>query len=190
MIVTLSLILFNRGKVIYMKKNKAAGGVVLIIIGIILMLGQLSIINNINLFLIIGCTFLAVYIALGRNIGFLIPGSIITSFGLFVYLSDKKILPDNGGVLILFFIGGAFWVILFVHTMWLKTKNWGTKYWPVFPAGIITASGLITASQVYSYNNPALKLITGLIIPVVLVAAGILIMFSKRQDDSDENGSK
>lgn len=173
-----------------MKKNKAAGGVVLIIVGIVLMLEQLDIINNINMLLIIGCIFLAAYIAFGRNLGFLIPGCIITSIGLFIYFSDKKIIsPTDGGALILFFIAAAFWAILFAHTMWIKTGNWGTKYWPIFPAGIITISGLITARQIYYYNT-ALKLIAGLLIPAALVIAGILIMFSKKHKDLDESGER
>lgn len=172
-----------------MEKKNIRGGIILIIIGLALLLSKLNIIGEINILMIIGAVFIVAYIVFERTLGFLIPGCIVSAIGVFAYLNDRKLLPEDGGILFLFFLAGAFWIIMFVHTMWIKNADWGERFWPVFPAGIMTIIGFFTVSEVY-YSVPAFRLISNILFPAILIILGIIIIFSKHSTKIDVSGHK
>jgi hypothetical protein len=99
--------------------------------------------------LLVGAGFLLAYILTGRNLGFLVPGCIVLSIGIFAYLNENKILPSDGGQIFLLFLAAAFWTIMLIHTMWIKNGDFGEKFWPIFPAIPLTVLGIIAMSDSY-----------------------------------------
>jgi hypothetical protein len=157
-------------------------GIILILIGVIFLLSKLNLLGNINILMIVGGGFLAAYILSNRPIGFLIPGLIVSSIGLFAYLSDIKVIPDNSGQIFLLFLAAAFWLIMLIHTMWTKNADWGERFWPIFPAGALTVIGFLLLGETY-HNIFILKQISDLW-PVVLILIGILVLIPKHPKHS------
>jgi hypothetical protein len=158
-------------------------GIILIFIGLIFLLSKLNLLGNINILMIVGGGFLVAYVLSKRPIGFLIPGLIVSSIGLFAYLSDKKIIPDNGGQIFLLFLAAAFWLIMLIHTMWIKNADWGERFWPIFPAGSLTVIGFLVLGETYR-DIFILKQISNFW-PVVLILIGIIVLIPKHPKHHD-----
>lgn len=176
-----------------MNKRNITTGVIFILIGIFSFLSVFHFTWKFNVVLLIGACFIAAYIFSKRQLGFLIPGCILLSIGIHSFLTDNNIWPNSDGEFFLILLGCAFLAVMLVHTMWLKTSNWGEKYWPIFPGGVLVLIGTLAVLDKYneySFWDSVFKY--GL--PLLLIAIGIKIIFFPsgrhgNNETSDRTGS-
>ena len=115
------------------------GGLVLVTIGLAFLLGQL--LPNAGRFvpLLVGLSFLAVFLVT-RNYGFLVPGGIVTGVGAGVVLAVED-QGRVGGGLFLVSLGIGFIGIYVVGALFRLREN---HPWPLVPGGILATLGAIT----------------------------------------------
>lgn len=161
--------------------NKKKLGILLITIGIFLILNTLNLVNdNIFLYLLSGAFFFS-YFMLGarkhyRNIGFLIPGSILLAIALFSDLQRVDFINDLGGGVYFVLLGLAFLVIL-IHSS--AFDNWK---WPLYPAGVLIFFG---AFVIFLDNSDFIEKLNYLnyIIPIALIVIGALLIYLKENKE-------
>lgn len=122
----------------------------------------------------LGAAFLAAFIA-RREYGFLIPGAILGGIGVGILLTDIVDDSMSGAVIVLSLAGGF-------ASIWLISAITGipggqpgeeaaaeSAWWPLIPAGILTAVGLIVLTDFDA----------GSVVqwwPLVIVAVGLLLL--------------
>lgn len=157
-----------------MSKNNNLFGILLVLAGGFLLLERLQIISGDIFLLLLGLVFITVYFIKGRVIGFLIPGSFLTWFGLYTFSLEQTYYPQvaeySAGLLFLF-LGLAFLTIC-LHTV--KYNRNSAKYWPLYPGISLLIFALIIEfefsfipEKYFSYLKnywPAVLIICGLII--------------------------
>lgn len=161
------------------KQNNWIGGVILIVVGALMFLGQLMdwrLVGDFGIYIvsILGLLFLIWGIA-ARNVGPMIPGGILSGIGLGIILVEGVTWPanvDEGGIFMLAFALG--WVLIVVLTAVFTTK---THWWPLIPGGIMAFIGL--AVLFGGFFMRALELL-GLLWPIALVILGIYILYQAR----------
>lgn len=158
-----------------MERRNLIGGIILILVGLLMLLSVLDIFHGFNILLFIGAGFLIAYALTKRNIGFLIPGCIVTSIGLFVLLTDNRIISNADGEYFLIMLGCAFLLIMLVHTMWIKVDAWGAKYWPAIPGTILVLIGTFALLDKHSNYN-FLETVFKYGWPLIIIAAGLIIL--------------
>ena len=156
-------------------RNALVGGTLLIAIGVLTLLAQ-----NIKtealglLFLpVLGGLFLVAGIV-GRQVGFIIPGGVLTGIGLGAIFTQSPALAASettqGGVFFLGFAGG--WFLITVLSM-LFTRN--TQWWALIPGAIMALIGgalLLGALNVLEFASRWWSLI--------LVALGLIIIVRRK----------
>lgn len=142
-------------------------GVILVALGIFLTLVTFNLIPGSSILFIFALGFLYAYYKFGKNIGFLIPGLIFVAIGIFTILEEAW---NIGGIYFLLFLGLAFILIFLIHTSKIQTKDYGERYWPLYPGFILTGLSLILIFQqkVAKYLN--------IVIPLLLILIGFLIL--------------
>jgi hypothetical protein len=108
--------------------------------------------------LVIGLVFLYVYEDKGRNIGFLIPGAILTGLGLGGFVGMLMGLPG------LFPLGMG---LGFAAIAYLHREHW----WALIPGGILTLAGLSV-----TFSSHAL----GWVLPFLLIGGGLWLLAQRR----------
>lgn len=162
-----------------MSKGKGILGVFLIFAGAFLLLERLQLIDSDMFLILLGGAFLAAYFANGRRIGFLIPGSILTWFGLYSLLMEQpfwELKDQHAGGLLFVALGLAF-LTIFLHT--LSHEKGSARFWPLYPClGLIFFAAVVEyefsfiPQQYLDYIKtywPALIVIVGL---VMIATAG------------------
>ena len=141
------------------------GGLVLITIGLAFLVGQL--LPNAGRFvpLLIGLSFLAVFLVT-RNYGFLVPGGIVTGVGAGVVLAVED-QGRVGGGLFLVSLGIGFIGIYVVGALFRLHEN---HPWPLVPGGILATLGVITLAGT-RYGD-----ISRYAWPIVLIGLGALFV--------------
>ncbi len=150
-----------------MHRNEGwVGGVVLIVIGVALLVGQL--VGDAGRFILlgIGIALLALY-AITRNPGTLIGGGIVTGLGAGV-LAATYLQDEQSGAAVLFGLGGGF---LLVWIVGLFANHEETRIWPLIPGVILIVIGAGVAAQA----DPQL---VALVWPVALIALGIIVILA------------
>jgi hypothetical protein len=139
------------------------GGVVLITIGVAFLLGQL--LPNAGRFvpLLVGLSFLAVFLVT-RAYGFLVPGGIVTGVGVGIVLAMED-QGRVGGGLFLVSLGLGFIAIVILGALFRLREN---HPWPLIPGGILCTIGLVTLAgtrygDVARYAWPAVLIALGLL---------------------------
>ncbi|MDX2007282.1 MAG: hypothetical protein SFU83_18735 [Meiothermus sp.] len=116
------------------RNDYAAGGWVLLVVGLSLLLGQFFPNNGWQILALLGVGFLAAG-ALIRKVGLLIPGGILSGIALGVYLVDpvRSSVPEAtaGGVFLMAFAAGWFMITL------LSPLAGGWVWWPLIPGSIL-----------------------------------------------------
>ena len=156
-----------------MDRKNVLLGIILVTVGAVMGLIALEIIPGISMLFVIAGGFLAAYFVFGRNIGFLIPGCVITAIA--AYSTWNQMVPGLDGIYFLLLLGAAFIAVFLIHTMHLQTNYWGERYWPLFPGTILTGIAGLTLSQRPNYWDLDRKLFS-LIVPAFLVIVGILVL--------------
>ena len=156
-----------------MNRSKILLGIILLTAGVLSGLSTFKLISGSLFLLVIGGGFLAAYTIYKRELGFLIPGCVITAVAAFAIIQENFKRLD--GTWFLLMLGLAFLAVFLVHTLHIKGGNWGEKFWPLFPfAGlsIIGGSILLVQNKVMSFDLNYLNLIT----PAILVIVGAVIL--------------
>lgn len=177
-----------------MERNNVVAGIIVILIGVFLLISTLGITWEINVLMLIGAGFIAAYAFSKRQLGFLIPGCIVLSIGVHQYLTENHIIDNGNGEFFLILLGAAFLMVMLVHTMWIKTDNWGTKYWPAIPGGVLVIIGTLACADKYISNN-LLETVVRYGWPVIIIAVGLKIMIfpshrSRRHSDRTQDSER
>jgi len=160
--------------------NKRSFGIILILIGILFLLANLNIIPGLNFLLLIGIVFLLIYFFKSKHLGFLIPGCIFLSIGLFALFKATGLISEDADSSFLLFLAGAFWAVFFIHTIRIDTTEWGARFWPVFPAGALSVIGLLQFGVTYWNLSISYLKYTNYVWPVALIIAGIIVLLKSR----------
>ncbi|MCB9116341.1 MAG: hypothetical protein KIT77_28875 [Caldilinea sp.] len=157
------------------ERRGVAGGAVLILLGIALLIGPLTGWQFTWLAL---PTLAVIFLAWGlimRTFGLLIPGGILAGIALGTWLMQTRpgLLdgPDNGGIFLLCFAAG--WGLI---TLLSPLTEGGFRWWPLIPGGIMAVIGtalLADQLQMLAWLN-----IAG---PLLLIGLGVWIIFRRRE---------
>jgi hypothetical protein len=160
--------------------DKLKMGILLITIGVFMLLNTFNLVSD-NIFLyLLSAGFLITYIMLGarkhyRNIGFLIPASILTSIALSNDLQRIYFIDNLGNGVFYLLLGLAFLIIL-IHSS--AFENWD---WPLYPGGSLIVFGLFVIfldKSKYMQNLNYLNYI----IPIILIALGSLFIYLRQNN--------
>lgn len=130
-----------------MAKGKGIFGVFLMFAGAFLLLERLHLIDGDIFLLLLGGAFITAYFANKRSIGFLIPGSILTWFGLYSLLMEQPFweLKDQYAGGLLFIALGLAFLTIFLHTAFHEEGS--ARFWPLYPG-----LGLIFFALIVQYE--------------------------------------
>lgn len=160
--------------------DKKKLGVLLITIGVFVLLNTLNLINDdIFLYLLSGGFFIA-YFMLGarkhyRNLGFLIPASVLLAIALFEDLQRIELVDSMGGGFFFIMLGLSF-LLVFIHTS--AFKKWD---WPIYPAAALIIFGLFVIfidNSEFIQNLEYLNYIT----PLLLIGFGIYFLYKNKKE--------
>lgn len=153
------------------RESRRTTAIILIVIGAILLIGQLMEAWEWVLPLL-GVGFLAAYFWT-RNYGFLVPGSILTGIGLGILLTTTMDTAGDDAEAALFLVplGLGFILIWVLDVLYTRESNW----WPLIPGGIIILVGLAVG-----IGGTALDLLEllGRWWPLILIAIGAWILYN------------
>lgn len=162
--------------------KKSALGIVLIVLGVTLALIQQHLIDGLWLLPAISLALLTLYVAFGghkhdANLGFLIPGCILAVVGTHALLQGYGLIPEDSGTLFLFMFGASWLIIMFVHTMRGEDRDWGSRFWPIFPAlGMMVPGTMAALDWHYSWDLPELM------VPLGMIAVGVFLWWQSRNN--------
>ncbi|PDW03263.1 hypothetical protein [Candidatus Viridilinea mediisalina] len=155
-------------------QQQLIGGIILIVAGIILMLGQLF---NLGVWvlLMLGVGFTAAGIAT-KHVGWFIPGGILNGIGLGVLLIESGIAGGEaieGSIFLLAFALG--WASISLFTRIFSPK---ALLWPLIPGGIMAfIGGALLLGEVGLGILSTLNYLW----PLLLVIGGIIILVRSRR---------
>ncbi len=151
-------------------RSRLITALVLIVVGIVLIIGQLTEMWQVVL-LVLGVGFLVAYFVT-RNYGFLVPGGILTGIGVGILLETVVSSPSEDFEAALFLVpfGLGFILIWILDTIYTRASNW----WPLIPGGIMIAVGLAVGT-----GGPAIDLLkfAGTWWPAILVLIGAWFLY-------------
>lgn len=155
-------------------RNRTAGGILLIAVGLLLLAGQ--IIRLDNLFLpALAVIFILASIA-QRNPGLMVPGGILMGIGVGSFLTENVFFamaePARGG-LFLVSLAGGFALITVLSSMFTKQS----QVWALFPATII---GLIGGALLIGGSAINVLTFLGQVWPVFLILGGLMLLVQRR----------
>lgn len=178
-----------------MHRNKL--GYFFIFIGLLILLNNLDLLSGNAFILILGLGFIGIYFLLGGktkygNIGFLIPGSILTSIWVSSTLAENMDLGPLDGPHFLFFMGLAFVSIFLLHTITFKEKTHGDRFWPIYPAlGLLVISIVAYLSEVRDQDFPiTLNILFNYIWVVVFIGIGLKLILKKNRASENDTPEK
>jgi hypothetical protein len=164
--------------VLIMDKRKL--GILLITVGLFILLNTLNLISDDIFLYLLSAGFIFTYFMLGarkhyRNIGFLIPGSILLAIALFSDLERLDFVDKLGGGFFFIMLGLAFLIVL-IHTS--AFKKWD---WPIYPAAALIVFGLFV---IFVDNNDFIQKMEYLnyITPLVLIGLGVFFLYQNKQN--------
>lgn len=120
-----------------MQERNLAPGLVLIGLGVLFGIVQLTGVGGEAVVAVIGGGLLVGY-AVTRHYGYLVPGGILTGLGIGI-IWQAMVLNDAGGA-VLVGLGAGFLSIYLVDTLVRRDR---ALWWPVIPGGITLTLGLV-----------------------------------------------
>ncbi len=157
------------------ERKGMAGGAVLILLGVALLIGPLTGWQFTWLAL---PTMAVIFLAWGlimRTFGLIIPGGILAGIALGTALIQFRpsLLdgPDNGGLFLLCFAAG--WGLI---TLLSPLTEGGFRWWPLIPGGIMAVIGAALLTE-------QIQMLTWLNIagPLLLIGLGVWVIFRRRE---------
>lgn len=153
------------------QRERVRTALILIVIGLILLVGQLTGQWSWTL-LILGLGFLGAFFW-SRNYGWLVPGGILTGLGTGIVLNSLVRNPPGNFEAVLFLVpfGLGFILIWILEVLFLGTGKW----WPLIPGGILILIGI--AAGVGGLALDILKFL-GTWWPLILILIGAWILYT------------
>ncbi len=159
------------------RRSALIGGALLIAIGVLTLLAQLGILENLDvLFLpILGALFL-IWGLSTRTFGLVIPGGVLGGIGLGIWLlrgplADAAEPVQGAGFMFAFAAGWG--LIALLSRITADTPQW----WPLIPGGIMAAiGGLLLAGE----TGTRILELSGYFWPVLLIVLGLWILWRRR----------
>jgi hypothetical protein len=151
-----------------MNTRTVAPGVILIALGALFFVVQLTDVGEQAVVAVIGGAFLVAY-AFTRQYGFLVPGGIMTGLGLGIVLQNQGTLEEGGVVVI--GLGAGF---LSIYVIDLLVRGSSALWWPIIPGGILTAIGVLIET-----NQTEILAELQWAWPLVLIAIGVIVLLSQ-----------
>lgn len=149
-----------------MNTRNVAPGVILIALGALFFLVQVTDVGGEAVVAVIGGAFLVAYV-FSRQYGFLVPGGIMTGLGLGILWQTQAGPADGGAVVIGLGVG-----FLSIFVIDLVVRGARGLWWPIIPGGILTAIGvLIEADRVEILAELERAW------PLVVIAIGVTLVF-------------
>lgn len=151
-------------------REGSIGGIVLIALGLFFLGLQSHLFGGEFIIALIGACFLVPYFAGGRRqLGLLVPGSLLTCFGIGVMFAAQNIWPPANGMVVMlgFATGFAGINILAPERPW----------WPLIPAGFFAVIAALAGISAFPWFRLARDAMLGL----VLLAIGVLLMARSRR---------
>lgn len=152
-----------------MERPNTVPALVLIGIGVVLLLAQLTGVGPEAVVAVIGAGFLIAYAAT-RTYGFLIPGGIMTGLGIGIVIQAQAVASQGEPVLLGLGIG-----FLAIYAVDAVVRRSEALWWPVIPGGILTTIGVLVGTGRESWLENA-----GSWWPAILIVIGALILLSQR----------
>jgi len=143
--------------------GRSLAGVLLVVLGVALLLIELTGVGGVAVVLLGGLAFLATFLAT-RSYGFLVPGGILTGFGAALVLEDLGVVSDVA----LLGLGAGFLLIPLVQLL-VGMRREGGWWWPFIPGGILTGLGLLEHLRGSA---------VGLVLPGLLIIVGLVFLLS------------
>jgi hypothetical protein len=165
-----------------MQKKNMAGGLILVLIGLVALLGQFVTVRfpvDMGLLIVpgLGALFL-VWGILTRNEGLMIPGGILSGVGWGIYAITGPFSiwqGDNEGGVFLIFLGLGFGLITVVTAVFGKETHW----WALIPGSIIAFIG---ASILFGGALLKVVAFAGKLWPVLLILLGVSILINANKE--------
>jgi hypothetical protein len=155
-------------------RNRAAGGILLIAVGLLLLAGQIIRIDHLFLPMLGGIFILAAITQ--RNPGLMVPGGILMGIGVGSFLIDNVFWampePARGGLFLLSLAGG-FVLVTMLSTLFTRH----VQVWALFPATII---GLIGGALLIGGSAVNVLAFLGQVWPVFLILGGVALLLQRR----------
>lgn len=152
-----------------MERANTVPALVLIGIGAVLLIAQLTGVGAEAVVAVIGVGFLIAYAAT-RTYGFLIPGGIMTGLGVGIVVETQAMASQGEPVLLGLGIG-----FLSIYAVDALVRRAEAHWWPVIPGGIITTIGVLVGTGRESWLESA-----GSWWPAILIIVGGLLLLSGR----------
>lgn len=161
-----------------MDRVNTVPALVLIGIGVVLLVAQLTGVGPEAVVAVIGVGFLIAYAAT-RNYGFLIPGGIMTGLGIGIVIETQA--AGSQGEPVLIGLGIGFLAIYAVDAIVRRSE---ALWWPVIPGGILTTIGVLVGTGREGWLENA-----GSWWPAILIVIGALILLSQRRTAHPASGA-
>jgi hypothetical protein len=174
------LLLLKGGEI--MKSNsKIIIGSILALSGAVTLIGNLNIISENFILPMLGAAFLFIYFILGArksygNIGFLIPGIILSALQILKFADDNSMSEKAIIVVVFGVLSASFFLIYIVHTYWFKQVGKGQRNWPLYVSIIILFCGVFAYAIEY-FNWSFGAVILNNMWPAVLVIVGARMLY-------------
>jgi hypothetical protein len=158
------------------RNNKAIGGVILILIGVMAFAAQIFQNYNWGLWFLLALGVLFIVWGMGtRTVGLLIPGGIVSGLGVGTVLAGgmwgKLNGVVNGGIVVLC-LGLGFVSIVPLAMILGDRRQW----WSLIPGGILVVIGIMLLAGAFGLQILALA---GYLWPLILIAVGVYIIFKR-----------
>jgi hypothetical protein len=150
-----------------MERGNIVPALVLIGIGTVLLIAQLTGVGPEAVVAVIGAGFLIAYAAT-RTYGFLIPGGIMTGLGIGIIIETQ--MTGSQGEPVLLGLGIGFLSIYAVDAIVRRSE---ALWWPVIPGGILATIGVLVGTGREGWLENA-----GAWWPAILIVIGGLILLS------------
>ena len=154
-------------------RPRGAGGVALIVIGVVALIATLSRNDQIGLLFLpaLGLIFLIWGIVV-RNPGLLVPGGVLTGLGIGVLLAQDvfKMSDQQSGAVILISMGVGFLIITPLSLLVARRR----QYWSLVPGAVLMLIGAAIL-----VGGVALQVVQfiGMFWPLILIAAGVYVLW-------------
>jgi hypothetical protein len=171
-------------------RSKSILGSILIMAGAVTLLGNLNILNENFILPILGIGFLAVYFMLGArksygNIGFLIPGIILSALQIFKIADDNNVSEKTEIIIVFGVFSICFLLMYLIHTCWFKELSTGKRNWPLYVSiAFLFFGGIVYAIEYLDWKFGMVLLNN--MWPVILVLVGASMLYKALKGDKQK----
>lgn len=152
-------------------------GLILVSVGVLMLLGNLGVLDGEFMLFALGAAFLIFYGLSGREtesrkVGLLVPGLIIIAVGLFTQFESRL---EDAPYMFFVFLGLAFLGVYLIHTRKIE----GGK-WPLFPTlGLFGFAAFVFVAT--NYEISFLATIMNNIVPAGAILIGLTLLVKSRK---------